>query len=397
MPKATNKHPHVAWREGKPRFTPGKALRDQGHKGKDLRHDDGRWFTRGEAVDWSEAFQAQIAATKTKAVRKRKMRKNGNALTVMDLLNLWQNGRLNPKFDPAKQGHLSKNSRDGYAFGMRTIERAHPNLYASPVAALDRPICRNLFDRIWDRHGLSSANNALRTLSAAISWAQLTGRVKMADNPATRLQMQQPAPRVRFGTRREILALVAAADAMGLPAIGDSIMMGVWTGQRQSDRLELIERGTSEKRRIFRQNKTGAIVAILKAPELEKRIEAAKERRRAQGIIQGHAILNEARWSPYTQKAYNTDFNRVKAEAVRTSGIESLSDFFDLDLRDTAVTWMALAGSEIPEIVSVTGHTLESGTRILKHYLAQHPEMADSAIGKMIKWYEADGETEIGL
>jgi hypothetical protein len=58
---------------------------------------------------------------------------------------------------------------------------------------------------------------------------------------------------------------------------------------------------------------------------------------------------------------------------------------------------MALAGATIPEIISVTGHTAESATRILRHYLARHPEMADSAIGKMVAWYEGGGETEFGL
>lgn len=34
---------------------------------------------------------------------------------------------------------------------------------------------------------------------------------------------------------------------------------------------------------------------------------------------------------------------------------------------------------------------------ILKHYLARHPEMAGNAIAKMVSWYDAGGETEIGL
>lgn len=61
---------------------------------------------------------------------------------------------------------------------------------------------------------------------------------------------------------------------------------------------------------------------------------------------------------------------------------------------DAAATWMALAGATIPGIISVSGQT---ATRILKHYLARHPEMADSAIGKMLAWYEGGGETEMGL
>ncbi len=61
MAKA-NPHPHVVWRDGRPRFNPGNDLRLLGYRGKDLRHPDGRWFTRGEAVDWSLGFQQELAA-----------------------------------------------------------------------------------------------------------------------------------------------------------------------------------------------------------------------------------------------------------------------------------------------------------------------------------------------
>ena len=54
--KVTVSIPHVTWREGRPRFIPGRHLRAEGFKGRDLRHDDGRWFTIDEAAAWSEQF-----------------------------------------------------------------------------------------------------------------------------------------------------------------------------------------------------------------------------------------------------------------------------------------------------------------------------------------------------
>ncbi|GAA2872033.1 hypothetical protein GGQ99_000951 [Aminobacter niigataensis] len=59
MPKKSP-HPHVNWRDGKPRFSPGQALRVAGHKGLDLRHPDGRWYSFGEAIDWSNNFTKTI-------------------------------------------------------------------------------------------------------------------------------------------------------------------------------------------------------------------------------------------------------------------------------------------------------------------------------------------------
>jgi hypothetical protein len=60
MPKRS-KHPYVAWRDGRPRFQPSPQLRLEGHKGQDLRHADGRWFSEAEAIDWSAAFIARLA------------------------------------------------------------------------------------------------------------------------------------------------------------------------------------------------------------------------------------------------------------------------------------------------------------------------------------------------
>lgn len=51
---------YVAWRGGRPRFQPGAGMRLAGHKGKDLRHEDGRWFTFEEALAWSGELSAKV-------------------------------------------------------------------------------------------------------------------------------------------------------------------------------------------------------------------------------------------------------------------------------------------------------------------------------------------------
>jgi hypothetical protein len=52
------------------------------------------------------------------------------------------------------------------------------------------------------------------------------------------------------------------------------------------------------------------------------------------------------------------------------------------DLRGTAVTLLAEAGCTIPEIVSITGHTLKSATTILEKYMARTRTLSDAAILK---------------
>jgi hypothetical protein len=212
---------------------------------------------------------------------------------------------------------------------------------------------------------------------------------------------------VRFASRAELETLVAVADHIGRPELGDMFTLAVWTGQRQADRLELVDRGLVNGRRGFRQAKTGAVVAIKEPPELARRLKAAQERRQAAGIASRHVILNEQTWQPFGAWPYRRLFRIVQEQAVKgvvdengrqiIAPCPTLEGFWEMDFRDTAVVWMALAGATIPEITSVTGHSLSSATQVLKHYLARHPEMADNAIGKMMSWYDDGGETDTGL
>lgn len=59
----------------------------------------------------------------------------------------------------------------------------------------------------------------------------------------------------------------------------------------------------------------------------------------------------------------------------------------DLGANDTSVTWLAMAGCSIPEICSITKHSLESATHILCRYLDLNAGMANTAIDKMVAWH----------
>ncbi|OBQ59604.1 hypothetical protein EFV37_21995 [Mesorhizobium loti] len=437
---------HVSWRDGRPRFQPSKTLREAGHTGKDLRHEDGRWFSRGEAVDWSDAFSKALekAAKQAKGVTRPAPARTAKFYTVAQLGEDWRKSR---KFQlPTDKGELRRQVAEKIVYApktvvdykqkLRVVEEFDPTLWASPVDALSQPVLFGLYEELVARRGISTARGAIATLSIALGWGKRRGkftfRENMGVNPAQDLQMATPPPRIRFGTRTEIETLVAVADHIGVPECGDMTMLGVWSGQRQGDRLALEDFGLIKGRRHFRQAKTGAIVAVLEAPELERRLAASAERRRAakaEALLGAdpdqrpaierrfkRVILNEhfdkrygkCFWRPFEGQHYSHVFARVRDIAVAgiraDNGVDwlikpckTLADFVEPDLRDTAVTWLALAGCTIPEICAITGHSLSSATRVLKHYLAVHPEMADAAIRKMVAWYEADGETEFGL
>jgi integrase len=52
------------------------------------------------------------------------------------------------------------------------------------------------------------------------------------------------------------------------------------------------------------------------------------------------------------------------------------------DLRGTTVTMLAEAGCSVPEIVTITGHSLRRAQEILDKYLARTSRLAESAIAK---------------
>jgi integrase len=252
----------------------------------------------------------------------------------------------------------------------------------------------------------------MRVLGIAFQWAIRRGRLEnFYLNPAHELGMTAPPPRVRAGSREEIEHLVAVADLLGRPEIGDMIILGVWSGQRQSDRRHMTVASRQHGRIIFKQMKTGARVSIPEAPAVKARLAASEQRRREAGIINPHVVLDERRWTPFTQTHYAHVFNHIRQIAafgqpstatmpaikpmpslIGNGGEENPLSLRDQDLRDTAVTWLARAGCSIPEICAITGHSLRSATTIFKHYLVIDPALADTAMAKMVAMYDEEGE-----
>lgn len=415
--------PFVAWRDGRPRFVPSENLRKAGHKGHDLRHEDRRWFTRGEALDWSDKFQEKLdldrqadAARKAEDDRKAlRARQRVRAATTpaekpvpaprpattetgpksYPVCQLWHDWLNSPRKRKGKK-RISPRTIDNYLKHGKVLENHAPDIWTSEVLALDKPICNGLYEDIWEKHGHATANNVLTALGAAISWGMLSGKVRgLPENPAHKLGKVTVPPRCRFGTKEEVEALVEAADGLHLFNIGDSITLGVWQGQRQGDRLTMRSPSMLGNITPIQQNKTGAIVAIPTAPILKKRMKASLERRRKADKVSDYVILDEETWKPFKDDEYRKIFALVRKVAAHK--VPSVATLQDKDLRATCVTWSALAGSTIPQIASITGHTMTSVHEILKHYLALHPDMAASAIGKLVDWYESGASAELAI
>lgn len=384
---------HVAWRDGRPRFEPSPTLRKLGYKGEDLKV-DGRWMTAGEALDWSNAFARQLAGVKRKA----RMRKTGRheptpvpaapalkpSYPVSQLFDDWLNVQKNPSI-----ADRAENTMRDYRQKVRVFKNHLPDVYRAEAEALTKPICIGIYDTLRAKAGIATAAGAMRILGIALQWAMDRGRFPdMHVNPSHKLRMKVPEPRIRFATKEEMKVLVETADSMGAYDMADMFTLAVWSGQRQADRLEFQLAGRERARLIFRQGKTKVIVSIPEAPELKKRFTAAQKRRQTAEIISPYVILNEEDWKPFKADRYRRRYEDIRRAAAKV--LPSLKTLRDQDFRDTAVTWLAMADCTIPQICAITGHSFKTANDILKHYLAMNPELADSAMAKMITWFEKE-------
>src|SRR5215207_3329297 len=85
-------------------------------------------------------------------------------------------------------------------------------------------------------------------------------------------------------------------------------------------------------------------------------------------------ILTGQKGRPWTSHGFRTEWRK----ACQRAGI---SDVTFHDLRGTAVTRLARADCSVPEIASLTGHSLADAQAILDaHYLGGRLELAEAAM-----------------
>lgn len=429
MRKASVSIPFVTWRDGKPRYFAGPAHRRLGFKGEDLRHNTGAWFTYEEAAAWSAARAAEVEARRAAPAAKVRARDTiRGAITVAGMFGKWFKTPRMVGADVVegrkKRRALKASTVTGYKEGARIVEQFDAaRVWTSPAAAITGKAWAGILDRIEVARGLVQARKVRATVSAAYSFALAAGLVPSHPLLGLKLDMPVPPPRIRYGSIAEMEQLIRAADltfrregkggtgdeigyryghrgdrrhTVMIPCtdVGDSIVLGLWSSQRQNDRLELSDGRVGPDGIVFLQSKKhGQPLLIPNAPQLAARIAALKARRASWKVNYPNLILDEGTRRPFERRWYAELFARVRDTAVKgipgvLEPMPSLADFHDQDLRDTAVTWLALAGCDKWEIMSITGHSPKSIDEILSHYLGMHPELARSAIAKLVAWHE---------
>lgn len=212
--------------------------------------------------------------------------------------------------------------------------------------------------------GRRQADYGWQVLARVLSWVH--GRGLVVANPCEkggRLYRGSRADKV-WTSNDEERFLVHAPKHLHL-----ALLLALWTGQRQGDLLRF--NWTQYDGHVIRlqQGKTGARVTIPVGRPLKEALDAI-------GGKSGRILIN-SEGLPWTADGFRSSWRKACAAA----GIVGVT--FN-DLRGTAVTRLALAGCTVPQIATITGHSLRDVGAILdSNYLNRDPAMAEDAIRKL--------------
>ena len=143
------------------------------------------------------------------------------------------------------------------------------------------------------------------------------------------------------------------------------MILALHTGQRQADLLTLTWNKYDGAFISLRQRKTGVEVAVPCTKALKSMLD---------GMEKVATVILATKTGRSFQKRYFSE------QWEKTCAAAGITDLHFHDLRGTTVTMMAEAGASVPQIISVTGHTLKSANTILEKYLARTRVLASQAI-----------------
>jgi integrase len=258
---------------------------------------------------------------------------------------------------------LATSSRRAYLAYLKLIENEFGDL---PLGALADRRVRGDF-KAWRDSFVATprkADYAWTTLARVMSFAKDRGMI--STNPCERGGRLYVADRKdKIWTEQDIAAVLAVASE----EIQLSLILALWTGQRQGDLLRLSWSAYESPHIRLRQSKGGRRVAMPAGAPLRALLDTTPRR--------GPLILTNTRGLAWTSDGFRTSW----AKACERAGIDGLTFH---DLRGTAVVRLAIAGATVPQIAAVTGHSLKDVEAILDaHYLGRDIQLAEAAVLKL--------------
>jgi hypothetical protein len=245
---------------------------------------------------------------------------------------------------------------------LREIEALGPRL---PFASFTR---RAVVDFIESYPKAFQRRQSAAVLKNLFKLARYHGVVTMDETAGLRLKTSRP--RDRIWTDEEVARWIEIAGAED-PHMTVAFLLLQFTAQRPTDVLRMTWPQYSGSAIRLRQQKTGALLDIPVHPVLRDHLDGLSRAGPSLTIV-------AFRGRPVKYLRFNERFRRVAERAE--------IDAQARDLRRTAMLRMAEAGATVPQIASVSGHSIEATQRILETYLPRNRDLAEIAITRLAEY-----------
>lgn len=265
----------------------------------------------------------------------------------------------------------------------RMLTKAEPKFGTVPIAFLDDPRIRMKFlkwrDVVAKDSGAREADNRLSAISAMLTWA--VGRGHIQNNYIKGFTRLYHSDRSDIIWRKEHMQAFLKAAPVELQR---AFIIALHTGLREADILSLRWSAyDGEHIRLVpgkgtRQGRRGKSITIKCSTRLRMELDAIERT--------SEFVLTTKTGRPFTKRYFTKKWEEVtKAAGLDIVSIPGRDEPVSLhfhDLRGTMVTLLAISGSTVPMIASVTAHSLKTVTSILERYIARDPALSNNAIDR---------------
>lgn len=264
-------------------------------------------------------------------------------------------------------GDLTDKTREGYGYSIQKIqawsaEAGHPDPAIITRANIERFLSA-FNDRPTTKRQTLKALRIVMDHVIALGWR--------TDNPCTKIKVKVPRTKAVIWEQADVDLYVKTARKQGMDSIALIILLEWEIGQRLTDVRQFrpgaeydAERGVFS----FAQSKTDEPVVIEVSLGLREMLATA-------GDGQLFLFRNERTQKAYTENRLSQTFKWVRTAAMKAGGRYLVLR----QLRHSCVVQLARAGCTVPEIASITGHSLGSVNSILSTYLPRDSTVARNA------------------
>lgn len=250
-----------------------------------------------------------------------------------------------------------------------------------PIKALESPRVRAVLLDYQEEIGRDrprEADNRLTVLSVVLDYARRRGKIK--ENPLLGFERLYSVDRSELiWTEADIQKFMTGAPV----EMQRALILAIHTGQRYGDLIRLRWSDYDGESLSLVQSKGKTRVTVHCTDALRAMLDTTPR--------QCAYILARADGRPWFTDKDNSPLSKAWHSRMTEAGFYP-KPFKDMtkdekkgylhfhDMRGTAVTMLADAGVTVPQICAVTGHTLQSATRILEKYMARTAAMSKAAI-----------------